>query len=93
VRFLQIRETHGLTIIEKDKANPEISAFTYFERLTGNYFGANNWALRQLWLGNVYRLQKHAAARASAGSFLHQLRMHRARPERRQDLQSFLGIK
>src|SRR5258708_30394422 len=92
VRFFQIRETHGLTVIEKEEANPQISAFTYFQWLIDNYFGADNWALRQLWLGDVDRLQRHAAYGAIAGSCLHQLLMHRARPKPRQDLQSLLWL-
>src|ERR1700751_5707903 len=93
VRFFQIRKTHGLTVIEKEESNPQLSAFTYFQWRSDHYFGADNWALRQLWLGDVDRLQRHAAYGAIAGSCLHQLLMHRARPERRQDLQRPPGVK
>ena len=76
MRFLQIREGHGLVLIEKEKPNSYISAFTYFQWAIGKYFGTDNWALRQLGLSNIDWLQRHAADRAIAGSCLHQLLMH-----------------
>ena len=38
MRFLQIREGHGLAVIEKEKPNSQISAFTHFQWAIGNVF-------------------------------------------------------
>src|ERR1700745_213383 len=93
VRFLQIRETHGLTVVEKEKPNSQISASTYFQWSIDNYLGSDNRPLRQLWLGDVDRLQRHAANRAIASSCLHQLLMHRGRTEAPQGVHSFPWVK
>ena len=42
VRFLEVGEVCGLSVIDKYKPDPQISAFTYFQGAIGDNLGANN---------------------------------------------------
>jgi hypothetical protein len=76
--FLQISETDRLAVVEKEEPDSTLSPSTHSQWSIGNYYGADDRAFRQLRLGDIDRLQRHAADRAIAGARLHQLLMHGA---------------